>query len=615
MNKLFRIYFCLCFAFSSTIFSQSDKDEILAKVGNRTITVGEFKERYELTPQINRNLKGKEDYLKFEVLYSIIAEKLWALEAEKLGFDTSNTMLYTFKTLEKMYWRDALYTEEVKKKSLIDDADYAEALDRSSDILKTNYIYSEKENEIDSLYSLLINGMSFDSLLTLRPEFYEQISPYIVTYGNMEKYVEDSLYHLIEGKYTSPIKSPEGWYIFRLSSKEKNLITNEQDESNLEKNIRNTLENRAYAKSYQNFYKTFFKDLTVHVDGEIFWSFSNHVINALKNRSEKIGSKPGESIHLEISDFRKIEKSIDPDTLRMTFIKFDNNPVTLKQFIYEFMFKGFYSDRRDPDLIRAKLNSRVKGFIEKELLSREAYKRGYNHFSEVEHFTEMWKNNYLGTLFKRDLMKNVDVSEQEVLDYYNREIENITFPIMVNIVEILTDSLEVIEAVLKEIENGTDLKVLAKKHTKRKWTKDKGGEFGLFPTTLYGDIGRIAGDLEIGEIFGPLETEDGYSIFQLIDKKIEYNKLPGKYDDIKDELERHIKGQKLMDLMVNETAGLANSYGVNVNKNLLKAIKVANLSMIVYRYMGFGGRILAIPLTTPFINWVEEWKNSKESLP
>jgi hypothetical protein len=37
--------------------------------------------------------------------------------------------------------------------------------------------------------------------------------------------------------------------------------------------------------------------------------------------------------------------------------------------------------------------------------------------------------------------------------------------------------------------------------------------------------------------------------------------------------------------------------------------------MVVYRYMGFGGRILAVPMTTPFIEWVEKWQKSKDSLP
>jgi hypothetical protein len=34
--------------------------------------------------------------------------------------------------------------------------------------------------------------------------------------------------------------------------------------------------------------------------------------------------------------------------------------------------------------------------------------------------------------------------------------------------------------------------------------------------------------------------------------------------------------------------------------------------MYVIQYMGFGGRLPAVPTTTPFINWFEDFKKKKE---
>ena len=83
----------------------------------------------------------------------------------------------------------------------------------------------------------------------------------------------------------------------------------------------------------------------------------------------------------------------------------------------------------------------------------------------------------------------------------------------------LTDSLEIIESVVRELEKGADFRKLASLHTKRTWTKNNGGEFGFFPVTMYGDIGRIAATMNIGEIYGPIKLPEGYSIFKLIDKR------------------------------------------------------------------------------------------------
>ncbi|MCK7516464.1 MAG: peptidylprolyl isomerase [Ignavibacteriales bacterium] len=49
--------------------------------------------------------------------------------------------------------------------------------------------------------------------------------------------------------------------------------------------------------------------------------------------------------------------------------------------------------------------------------------------------------------------------------------------------------------------------------------KKSNGEYGLFPVTENGEIGRIASTMNVGDIYGPLELKEGYSIFKLIDKQ------------------------------------------------------------------------------------------------
>ena len=61
--------------------------EVLAKVGSENITVEEFQNRFDFMPHLNYS-SSNVDSIKKEFLYSLIAEKLWALEAEELRFDT-----------------------------------------------------------------------------------------------------------------------------------------------------------------------------------------------------------------------------------------------------------------------------------------------------------------------------------------------------------------------------------------------------------------------------------------------------------------------------------------------------------------------------------------------
>lgn len=617
MNKIKRSVHIIIFILVSltNILAQTNDDKILAKVGNKVITFEEFKDRYELTPQVGRHVKGREEYLKAELLYSMIAEKLWAIEAENSGYDTTDIMNLTFKALEKMYWRDALYQEEVRKKVEIDPEDYIEARKRSVSIVNTKYLYAEKKNDIDSLYTILENGFPFDSLLFIRPEAALQDTLYVVFFGKMEKSAEDEIYNLVPGQYTSPLKAPEGWYIFKVESIMPVSIQSDREAKLVEQNIRKTVESRASQLVYSNYYKTLFKSKKVNADGELFWSFTDKVINIIQERAAELTPATGDNIHLQAEDYYRIAAELGPDTLGMIFIKFETDPVNLKQFLHEFVFEGFYTNNFEADNIRARLNSRVKGFIEKEILAREALSKGLNNYTDNDHFIEMWRDNYMGTLYKRKLLRDVKVTDEEVYEEYSKEHNTISYPKQVNIIEILTDSLEIIEIVLQELDKGTDIRELATKYTQRELTKNNGGEFGLFPTTSYGEIGRVAGTLEVGEIYGPLETEQGYSIFQVIEKKEEQEKLPKSYEEIREELTMRIKSEKASDSMINNTVELANKYGVTVDENLLYNVKVNNLTMVVYRYMGFGGRILAVPMSTPFIEWVEKWQHSKDSLP
>ncbi len=600
---------------ASSSFAQTEESNILAKMGSKVITVEEFKSRYELSPQIGRNIQSREEYYKLELLYSMIAEKLWALEAENVKLDTTDIMNYTFKALEKMYWRDALYRKEIIDRVNHDPNEFILANQRAAYNLLVKFLYAERQSEIDSLYQILQNGFPFDLLLAARPEAALQDTLYVVSFGKMDEYAEDALYSLKQNEFTSPIKSPEGWYIFKLDTVVQRIITDEGQARTLEKDIRRTVDSRATDKVYNNFYRKFFKGKNVNVDGELFWSLSEKVAKLLEKNRIESNIEQGGNIHLLDKDFFAISKEFGPDSLEMPFIKFDTNPVTLRQFLHEFVFEGFYSNITNPDIIRAKLNARIKTMIEQELLNREARQRGLHNLPEVQNYVSVWRDNYLGTLYKREILREVKLSDDDVYNYYSEKQNKVLVPTMVNISELLTDSLEVIEMALNELDKGAGLKEIAVKHTKRSWVKQQNGETGFFPVTAYGEIGRIAGTLEIGEIYGPIKVDEGYSLFQLLDKKEEQKEFTGAYEEIKEELAKQLSGQMGSNLMVDRTVELANKYGLTIDENLLKSVKVNNLNTLVYKYIGFGGRILAVPFTNVFAEWINKWIESKESLP
>jgi len=614
MIKYSQIIFFLIFVVT-LLKAQKIDDRIIAEVGPIKVTAEEFKKRYEMVPHIGRHIKGRENRLKAETLYSIISEKLWALEAEELGFDSTDVMNYTFQAVEDMNLRDALYRKEIKSKLSKDPEKYYEAKKRALVYLNTNFIFAKEKSKIDKIYNELLNDASFDSLLSLRGEsLLQKDGPYQIHYGQMAEFAEDSVYNLAVGEFSGPLNSEDGWYIFKLISVEPEIIENDKHVKNMEKNIRRVVESREEERIYQQYYRSFFPGKNVQTDGELFWSFSDKVILSLKNRKILSNIESGKSVHLQAEDFYKIINQFDSDSLNMIFIQFEKDPITLQQFIHAFAFEGFYSSSENPDIIRGQINSRVKRFIEHELLTREANEQNLKDNKEVKNDIEIWREHYLGSLYKQTLFDSSNVTDAEILNYYNKKMSSSNADTQIKIIKIYTDNLEVIEKIFDEIEQEIDFKQIAEKYSNKN-SSDTALDMEYSSITSHGEIGRIAENLNIGEVYGPIEDDNEYVVFKVIDKKTSTEKTPRSFNEIKDELKRELKAERISSKMIENTVKLANKYGVKVNEKYLYNIDLTNYNMMVYRYMGFGGRLLAVPLTPNFIEWVEPWQKSQSELP
>jgi parvulin-like peptidyl-prolyl isomerase len=372
-----------------TVRSQANEEKIIAKIGSEVITESEFIERYELTPQINAGIVGAEESIKREVLYSIIAEKLWALEAEAMDLDNSVLIKSTYKAVEKMYVRDALYREEILSKVKLSDDYLIEAFRRNSLLLDVNYIFSEDEAEINDFYAQLTNGVDFYSVFLKRPESSLQEVPYLVSYGQMDKNVEDILYNLKLGEFTKPIKAPNGFYIFRLLSTEEKIIENAQQAEEQQKYVLKVAEKTVTDSIYKDFYSRFFKDALAETNKDLFLKLYDLVVEALKNRREKEVISTGEKVYLIPEDLYKIENDLGTELLNAEFIKLNGQPISINDFLQELSIVKFYVDSLDNNHIKGRLNFAVKIFIEHELLSREGYKRGLQNLPEVQRYLKM----------------------------------------------------------------------------------------------------------------------------------------------------------------------------------------------------------------------------------
>lgn len=597
--------FLILIFFALPLFAQED-DKIIGKIGNTVITADEFHERYELTPKFRKQIKNYSPILKLDFFYTLAAEKLWALEAIERNLDKSEAMILSTEMFEKMFTRDLLYRMEIKDKIQLSDQEILQGYFKSSIKFYINFLFSEDEEEIFNLYELLNTGFPFDTILAASIEFEEQPVPIEVVFGQMEETIEDSLFNIKIGQHTAPILMPEGWYIFILKNKTSQLLSPPDEENEIYKRVKKTLQSRKELKLYQEFYKNFFANRKVEVDAPLFKSLTFHLSNILSEKKIKYKLREDERIMLESSDVLYLENLLN-DSLQLPFIKFEEEPITLKKYIRILAFNGFNPVNTDYNSIFISLDDRTLKLIEQELTAREGIKRGLNFLPEVKNQVKMWRENYLFQSLKSEFLDSSKVSEEEIIAEYNRRNVQRDYPLQVKIVELLTDSLELIQNVFDMLDSGISFEEIAAKYTQRKETKNKGGVFDWFPITLYGEIGSTAAKMEQGEIYGPLKVDEGYSIFKLLDKREAEVEPPQSFEKTKNEIAKELSETKMKEAMNNFTVKLANKFGIGLNYPALDAIEVTTVNSVGYRFLGFGGRIVAVPIVAPFNDWVDPW--------
>ncbi|HSP88550.1 MAG TPA: peptidylprolyl isomerase, partial [Ignavibacteriaceae bacterium] len=486
--------------------------------------------------------------------------------------------------------RDALFNKEIKSKIKIDEEDILKGIIKYNTRLNVD-IFSSKDSA--QVYKIF-NELSSNRTINLLSEVEERDSIEI-SFGDIkDELLEDSLFSLHIGEFTKPQKKEEGWYLFYLKNKSSNIAINEK--GSIENKVIKIIQDRRTEAAYYDFMKKTFQGKIIEADENLFLMVSENIIKIFKesNQNPDTSSK----FYLNENEMEKLKAEIGTEDLNKIFFTVDDRPVILKEFLADMLLEGFSTKSFNSNEINFRLNKMVKYFIEKEYLTNLGYKQGLHNLPEVKEQLEIWKTNFLAQLYKNSFTDSARSDENEIYQHFleNQEEENIK---QIKIIELLTDSLEVIEQVLNKLENGESFKILAEKFSNKSKIESE-----FIPVTMFGEIGRIASSMKINEVYGPLKVENGYSIFQLIDVKETSDSIKQTFEEARERIKGNLFYNKMNDILTRKTVDLANKYKISINEGVLNSAQVMKIKMYVQRLMGFGGRISAVPFTNPWYEWI-----------
>ncbi|HHV38910.1 MAG TPA: foldase [Tepidimicrobium sp.] len=156
---------------------------------------------------------------------------------------------------------------------------------------------------------------------------------------------------------------------------------------------------------------------------------------------------------------------------------------------------------------------------------------------------DLENNIAMNLKLKKLLGPEIDISEEEMLDYYEENKEAFGEAEQVKARHILVETEEEAKEISKELESGGDFAKLAKKHSLDEASKESGGDLGFFGKgEMVKEFEKSAFSLKPNEISDPVKTDHGYHIIEVLEKK--EAKIPS-YKDVKDDIEDILLQQKI----------------------------------------------------------------------
>jgi len=593
------------------LYSQIDDDIIVARVGSAEITAREFRERFELTPWPGKHKKGFLDVIKEQFLYAMIAERVLAFEAENEGYAADPGIDMAMSRLERWYAKDKLYAEEVRKTILISEEDLREEFVRDQTDVFVSFLYFESPVEASVVWQSIRDGTPFNRIILENPD--HMVQNHKVEWNTTVPQLLYAVDTLEVGEVSEPIPTQYGYYIVKVESRFTNPLLTEASfraqEKSLEKRLRTRLE-KPQAREYVG---DVIGDRRLEAHGRGIRLIGEQFERVLQ-RKRVYDVSDHHIIMFNDLDFDEMIYALR-DNLDVPAIQVLEEDWSIKETLDRLRLYGVWFEK-DPGVpLLPQLRDLLEELAVDEILAQKALGRNYHRHPDVRRELETWRIHYLAELYKRDLIRGLEVDEDAMYDYYERHADMYTRPFLVNIREVLVATQAEAQSIMSEVDAGRDFEELARLHSLRDWAARQGGEFGLFPSTLYGDIGRIAATLDIGELYGPLPVPEGYSVFKLLDKKQTDTDLNQTFDDVRESIRQILLQNKSAGILSKKINSLLDEYGFSVDYNKLDLVDVTPIQMFAIRRFGFGGNYPVVPVLDRQIGWIFERAHEEFIIP
>lgn len=410
--------------------SADRKEKIIAKVGDKTISLNEFIRRAEYTirPIYCRNNTNLDKKI---ILNSLIAEKMLSLELDKKSdFFKKETVKNFLLGRKEQAMRQLLYNKEVTEKVKLDEKIIRKV---------SNYVTRQYNISYVSLSDTLVVSQLKEELIDLNlgwektlQENYnlEKIPNRIVVWNGMENYqVLDLLFtqDVQKGSIYGPFNFSGDHYMFLkvngwTSTKE---ITESQKKQNI-KNIEDVYKSRKSRVQFEDFIRKIMKDHRIEFNSEVFFNLADimgPIYMKFLREKEDIFRKGVWAFDKEQKKYENLKPNIEQIKNKLLY-KLDDKTFTVSQFLQEIKIHPLvFRNKEFPQKeFGFQLQMAIVDAVRDKFLTKIAYANNFDQSLEVLRDNSMWADYIASVFHKYNYLENhnsdslFSIDNQTVID-------------------------------------------------------------------------------------------------------------------------------------------------------------------------------------------------------
>jgi hypothetical protein len=424
-------------------------EDILARIGNKTISMNEFIHRAEYTIR-PRYCNSDNDIHKKIVLNSLIAEKLMALEAGKDNELSRNERFQDYlRGRKEQSMRQWLYDHDFYRKVKLDTNEIKKVYKCAGRNYKLAYYTIKDSTAAGMVQEKLRQGHTFTEIL-LELGGDEEIPQREVNWMAQEhEAIHSALFSelLKKDQVIGPLKIEENYYtVIKILGWTDRKTISDSDIRQRWSDVKDKLKKKHATVQYRQYVSEIMRGKKVEFSRDTFYKLVDiirrYYFKLEKDKkddlNQRIWYKDKEEIILnDIGD--NIEKILD-----LPLLQIDGEALTVRDFQKELNSHPlvFRKKRMKRNEFAEQFKLAVVDMIRDKYITEEAYKKDYDKVNIVERDVSMWQD-YLSALYHRNqYLESIEKKENFNKDYL-RIIEQDLNPYIDSLQEKYNDVIEI----------------------------------------------------------------------------------------------------------------------------------------------------------------------------